>query len=268
MKKKKAATKNSSRPKSFASVIRGRSRSVQSIAKVLRDLVYEELPDAQESFYGGQRPMAMYRTIADVCWIQPLNERCNIYFMRGTELNDTEHILTGTSERFRYAKVGSLDDIDRMPLRAWLQQSIALNEAAISGGMSFKQVLKKLQTICLALPATKETLTWGKPHFRVGEKIFCGCGEDQGGPRIGLKMEAYESQVMMKLPGIEKAPYSRKGDGWVSIDPGVFDDWEEIERVIVSSYRLIAPKRIVAQLDSSPRKANDPRRCKSANIIK
>ena len=30
-------------------------------------------------------------------------------------------------------------------------------------------------------------------------------------------MEAYESQLMMKLPGIEKAPYSRKNDGWVTI---------------------------------------------------
>ena len=38
---------------------------------------------------------------------------------------------------------------------------------------------------------------------------------------------------MMKVPGIEKAPYSRAGDGWVSIDPGEFDDWDEIERMIV-----------------------------------
>jgi predicted DNA-binding protein (MmcQ/YjbR family) len=100
------------------------------------------------------------------------------------------------------------------------------------------------------LANTKETLTWSKPHFRVGEKIFCGCGEEQGRPRLGLKMEAYESQLMMKLPGLEKAPYSRNGDGWVQIDPGVFDDWEEIERMIVGSYRLIAPKRTVAPLDS------------------
>ena len=122
--------------------------------------------------------------------------------------------------------------------------------AAASTGLSFERVLETLQTICLALPKTNETLTWGKPHFRVGEKIFCGCGEDRGRPSIGMKMEAYESQLMMKLPGIEKAPYSRKNDGWVTIDPGEFDDWEEIERLIVASYRLIAPKRVVALLDS------------------
>jgi predicted DNA-binding protein (MmcQ/YjbR family) len=237
---------------------------VQTIAKALRGLVYEELPEAQESFYGGQRPMAMYRTTAGVCWIQPLKECCNIYFMRGAELTDSDLILEGTSNRFRYAKIRSLEDIEQFPVRAWLQESVALNETATSNAMNFEQVLKKLQKICLALPNTKETLTWGKPHFRVGEKIFCGCGEDQGGPRIGLKMEAYHSQVMMKLPGIEKAPYSRKGDGWVSIDPGVFDDWDEIEHLLVGSYRLIAPKRTVDLLDSRQQESKTSRRRKSA----
>lgn len=264
MAKKEPVAAKSSKPKSFAGVIRGHSRSVQSIAKALRALVYEELADAQESFYGGQRPMAMYRTMADVCWVQPLKERCNMYFMRGTELTDSNRILEGTSDRFRYVKIRSMNDVEQLPLRSWLQQSLLLNEAAVSSGMNFEQVLKKLQTICLVLPGTKETLTWGKPHFRVGEKIFCGCGEDRGGPRIGLKMEARESELMMNLPGIEKAPYSRKGDGWVSIDPRVFDDWDEIDRLLVGSYRLIAPKRTIALLDSPEQESKPARRVKSA----
>ncbi len=249
-KNKRAIAVKTSRPGSLSGVIRGCSQSVQMIAKALRDLVFEELPDAEARFHGGQRPMAMYRTTADVCWIQPQRQHCNIYFTRGTELTDPDQVLEGTSERFKHAKVRSLDDLEQLPLRAWLRESVALNEAAVGSGMNFEQVLHKLQTICLALPKTKETLTWGIPHFRVGEKIFCGCAEDQGRPRIGLKMEAYQSEVMMKLPGIEKAPYSRKGDGWVTIDPGVFDDWDEIERLLVGSYRLIAPKRTVALIDS------------------
>jgi len=209
----------------------------------LRNLVYEELPDAQESFNGGWHAMAMYRTTADVCWIQPLKERCNMYFVRGPELTDADHVLAGTGKRHRHVKIRSVADIERLPLRAWLRESVTLNEAAISGAMSYEQVRKKLQTICLALPNTKETIIWNKPFFRVGEKIFCGCGEARGRPRVGLKMKSDESQLMMRLPGIEKAPYSRKNDGWVAIDPGIFDDWEEIERLIVDSYRLIAPKR-------------------------
>ena len=92
-------------------------------------------------------------------------------------------------------------------------------------------------------------MTWGKPHFRVGEKIFCGCGEQHGRPSLGLKAEVGESRVLMRLPGIGKAPYSRPNDGWIEIDPNELDDWEEIERLVIGSYRLIAPKRTLALLD-------------------
>lgn len=268
MAKKKTKTKkvagNAVQPRAFSGVIRDSSRSVQTVAKALRDLVCEELTDVEERFNGGRRPIAMYRMTADVCWIQPQMKWCNIYFMRGTELTDPGEVLEGSSERFKHAKVRSLDDIEHLPLRAWLRESVSLNEAAVGSGMNFEQVLHTLRTICLALPNTKETLTWGIPHFRVGEKIFCGCGEDQGRPRIGLKMESYQSEMMMKLPGIEKAPYSRKGDGWVTIDPGAFDDWDEIKTLLVGSYRLIAPKRTVARLDSQQQGSETPGRRKSA----
>ena len=36
--------------------------------------------------------------------------------------------------------------------------------------------LARVREICLALPDTKETLTWGSPYFRVGDKIFAGYG--------------------------------------------------------------------------------------------
>jgi predicted DNA-binding protein (MmcQ/YjbR family) len=244
MAEKKSAAPRISHPRSFTGVVRGRSQPVQKIAKALRSLVFEELPDAQESFYGGQRPMSIYRTTADVCWIQPLKERCNVYFMRGRDLTDPDGLLEGNSDRHRYVRVRSVEAVDTFPLREWLSESISLNEASVSDGMNFDAVLETLRAICLTLPHTKETLTWNKPYFRVSEKIFCGCGEVQGKPSVGLRMEQYESEVMMKSPGIEKAPYSRKGDGWVSIDPNVFDDWTEIERFITGSYDLVAPSRL------------------------
>ena len=33
--------------------------------------------------------------------------------------------------------------------------------------------LERLREICLALPDTKETLTWGSPYFRVGGQDLC-----------------------------------------------------------------------------------------------
>lgn len=249
MTKKKPVPTGSSTPRSFGGVVRGRSKSVQAIAKALRTVVFEELPDAAESFYGGQRPMAMYRTSADTCWIQPLTDRCNVYFMRGPQLTDDDGLLEGNSERHRFVKVKSIEAVEQLPIRDWLRESVELNDAELADGLSFDDVLQKLRKICLKLPQTKETLTWGKPHFRVGEKIFCGCGENAGRPSLGLKMERNESVLMMKGPGIEKAPYSRPGDGWVAIDPNVFDDWKEIENFVIGSFRLIAPKRLSATLD-------------------
>jgi predicted DNA-binding protein (MmcQ/YjbR family) len=237
------STRNiSTTPRSFAGVIKGRSPEVRRLAQSLRDVVFEELPDAQESYYGGRQPMALYRMTADICWLQPLTSRCNIYFTRGVDLTDTRSLLEGSSASIRHVKIRSAEEIEQFPVRQWLRESAALNEAELRGGMNFDQVRGKLQAVCLALPSTKETITWGRPHFRVGEKIFCGCGEDRGRPSVGLKAEPAESVWLMKLPGIRKAPYSRPGDGWIAIDPNEFDDWEEIERLIVGSYRLIAPK--------------------------
>lgn len=251
---KKAAKKNaagkSPTPRSFSGVLKGRSKAVQEIGKTLREVIYEELPEAQESFYGGSNPMARYRTTSEVCWIQPLASRCNIYWVRGPELTDTDRLLEGQSDRMRHLKVPSLEAVEELPIRFWIHESVELNEAALAGGMNVEEVLDRLRAVALALPNTKETLTWGMPHMRVGEKIFCGCAEINGRPSLGLKMEKNESVMLMKAPGVEKAPYSRPGDGWVVIDPNVFDDWDEIERLIVGSFRLIAPKRTVALLDA------------------
>lgn len=250
MAKKKATRKKASKPRTFNGVIKGRTREVQAIGKSLRDVVYEELPNAEESFYGGPNPMGMYRTTAQVCWIQPLTSRCNVYFTRGPELTDDRGLLEGSSDRMRHVKVPSLESIDELPIREWIRESVELNEAELENGISFDDALDKLRAICLVLPDTKETLTWGMPHFRVGEKIFCGCADISGRPAVGLKMEPAESVMLMKVPGVEKSPYSRKGDGWVTIDPGIFDDWDEIEQLIVGSFRLIAPKRTVARMDA------------------
>lgn len=248
-KKKTAAAKKTPTPRSFSGVIRGRSREVQQIAKALRELVMEELPDAEESFYGGQKPMAMYRTLADVCWIQPLKERCNIYFTQGADLTDRSGVLEGSSDRIRFVKVKSIDAVEELPLREFIRETVELNDSAVSDGLTVDEVLEQLRGFALSLPQTKETITWGKPHFRVNEKIFCGCGEQKGEPSVGLKLEPAEAKRMMKAPGIEKAAYSRPNDGWISINPNVFDDWEDINRMVLTSYRLIAPKKVVKLLD-------------------
>ena len=111
------------------------------------------------------------------------------------------------------------------------------------------QFAKRIRKICLALPDATESEKWGKPHFCVADKIFAGCGDEKGTFVMGCKLEMDRAARMIKLPGIWKAPYVGH-KGWVSIDPAVFDDWSAIEEMIGESYRLIAPRKTLEQLDA------------------
>jgi predicted DNA-binding protein (MmcQ/YjbR family) len=113
-------------------------------------------------------------------------------------------------------------------------------------------VLAKMREICLALPDTKETLTWGYPHFRVGEKIFAGWGADKTTQSIGFKLEMEHADAMVQNDArFTRAPYVGH-KGWVSMDPTTIKDWNEVRDLIFESYRLIAPKRTVAKLVEKP----------------
>jgi len=66
-------------------------------------------------------------------------------------------------------------------------------------------ILTKMREICLSLPDTKETLTWGQPHFRVGDKIFSGYGEEKGKKVIGFKLEMDHEDAMLDDPRFWRA---------------------------------------------------------------
>ena len=114
------------------------------------------------------------------------------------------------------------------------------------------KILEKVRTICLALPETTETPTWGQPHFRVANKIFAGCGEHQGRQTIGCKLEMEHADFRVQNdPRFTRAPYVGH-KGWVSIDPTTITDWNEIRDLLHESYRLIAPKKVLAKMSNGP----------------
>ena len=112
----------------------------------------------------------------------------------------------------------------------------------------YAALLTKVRKICLALPDTKETPTWGKPHFRVKEKIFAGFGEEDGKPTLGVKLVPAHAKLVIKDKRFTPAPYVGH-KGWVSMDLTGCKDWDEVKELVVESYRLIAPKRSLAKLD-------------------
>ena len=109
--------------------------------------------------------------------------------------------------------------------------------------------LTQMRNLCLSLPDTQETPTWGAPHFRVGDKIFAGYGEKEGRSSIDFKLAMLHAEAVIREdPRFSRAPYVGH-KGWVSMDVTGLADWDEVRPLVLESYRLIAPKKTLAKLD-------------------
>ena len=105
--------------------------------------------------------------------------------------------------------------------------------------------LNEMRRICLSLPETAETMTWGQPHFRVRGKIFAGFGDHGGIENIGFKLEREHADAVIQDPRFYRAPYVG-AHGWVSMRVEGVRDWGEVRALVLESYRLIAPKTLWA----------------------
>ncbi len=108
-------------------------------------------------------------------------------------------------------------------------------------------LFEKISALCLALPGTKLTMTWGSPHFRVGDKIFCGFGAEDGRAVLGVKLRMEHAKQRVRESRFWVAPYVGKY-GWVSMDVAERRSWDEVAALIRESYELIAPKALLAKL--------------------
>jgi predicted DNA-binding protein (MmcQ/YjbR family) len=113
--------------------------------------------------------------------------------------------------------------------------------------MAATSPLNEMRRICLSLPETAETMTWGQPHFRVRGKIFAGFGDHAGIENIGFKLEREHADAVIQDPRFYRAPYVG-AHGWVSMRVEGVRDWAEVRALVLESYRLIAPKTLWAQV--------------------
>jgi predicted DNA-binding protein (MmcQ/YjbR family) len=100
--------------------------------------------------------------------------------------------------------------------------------------------LAKMRAICLALPDTSETPTWGTPHFRVGDKIFAGYGEHEDRASIGFKATKEEQAALIEDERFFVAPYVGR-HGWCGMWLDRRFSWKAVAALIHRSYELIAP---------------------------
>jgi predicted DNA-binding protein (MmcQ/YjbR family) len=110
--------------------------------------------------------------------------------------------------------------------------------------------LDHLRTICLGLPEAVEVLAWGRPTFRAGKKIFVTVGANMERPHsIVFKPDPEERRALVDDPRFFIPPYYGPA-GWLSIDFDSPDtDWQELAELIETSYRQVALKRQLVELD-------------------
>ncbi len=108
-------------------------------------------------------------------------------------------------------------------------------------------VLTKLRRFNDSLPGTAEVEAWGHPTFRVGKKIYASFGVYDGKTTVGCKQTKPDQQLLVQDSRIIVAPYVGK-HGWICIYADEVE-WDMVEDLVETSYRLIAGKRLIRQLD-------------------
>lgn len=113
--------------------------------------------------------------------------------------------------------------------------------------------LKRLRAICLRFPEAVEAGGVGNPSFKVRDKIFAMQHGHERRPSCWVKAEpgAQELLVGHDETRFFRPPYVGQ-HGWVGIRLDGAPDWEELADLVEESYRMTAPKRLLARLDAAP----------------
>ncbi len=109
----------------------------------------------------------------------------------------------------------------------------------------------QLGTYALSVAGAEEAFPWGERVAKVNGKVFVFLGHDEGSGPPGMTVKLVEShEHALSLEGTTPSGYGLGGAGWVNVPlhtKGVtleiLSDWIE------ESYRIVAPKRLVAELD-------------------
>jgi predicted DNA-binding protein (MmcQ/YjbR family) len=109
----------------------------------------------------------------------------------------------------------------------------------------------RVREFALSLPAASEDFPWGERVVKVRGKVFVFLGHDDlvGPALMSVKLDESHAHAM-SIEGSKPTGYGLGRAGWVNVPLlaegvtlEVLCDWIE------ESYRIVAPKRLVAELD-------------------
>jgi predicted DNA-binding protein (MmcQ/YjbR family) len=118
-----------------------------------------------------------------------------------------------------------------------------------------QQVAEHLRSFALAFPGATEEFPWGESVAKVRGKVFVFLGRaDLHELGFSVKLPHSGSDVL-SMPFAKPTGYGLGRAGWVSLRFTEADDipHELLESWIEESYRKIAPKKLIAELDAATR---------------
>jgi hypothetical protein len=114
--------------------------------------------------------------------------------------------------------------------------------------------LERLRRLSLALPETTERLSHGEPTWFIrGKTTFVTYADHHHDDRVAFWCAALpdaRNALVNADPERYFVPPYVGHRGWLGVWVDVPVDWDEMAELVVDAYRMVAPKRLLAELDA------------------
>lgn len=104
-----------------------------------------------------------------------------------------------------------------------------------------RPLLERIRELCLSLPGTEETSSWGHPNFRAGKRTFVTFEEFEGATSVAFRLPAADIERHEKASGFHLTPYGR--GAWLSLTLTPRSKWSQVKDLVLSSYATVAPRQ-------------------------
>lgn len=109
--------------------------------------------------------------------------------------------------------------------------------------------LQRLEKLCLSLPETQRAETFGDPSFKAGKKSFCSVHRRRRVMRLAV-WTGVDAQPALTLDPRYRVPAYTGHNGWTELNIEKSVDWQEVEALVLASYKHFALKRMLKALDA------------------
>ena len=102
----------------------------------------------------------------------------------------------------------------------------------------------------MTYPHVTEEFPWGESAFKVKGKTFVFMREEKDAVSFSVKLPQ-SRDFALDLPGSEPTHYGMGAKGWVTLNPTKKIPNDVLYSLIDESYRAVAPKTVIKELDKA-----------------